>query len=83
MIRGSLPPTVEPPTASLTPMSGQATRLGYPGYLRNPTVGEPAAIALPGATGLLILTFGGGFIGYRQANSVRFIRAQSAERFLR
>ena len=48
-----------------------------------PTVGELAAIALPGATGLLILTFGGGFIGYRQANSVRFIRAQSAERFLR
>jgi hypothetical protein len=38
---------------------------------------------LPGATGLLILTFSGGFIGYRQANSVRFIRAQSAERFLR
>jgi hypothetical protein len=64
-------------------MSGQATRLGYPRYLRNPTVGELAAIALPGATGLLIVTFSGGFIGYRHANSVRLIRAQSAERFLR
>ena len=84
VIRGSLPPTaVEPPARTLTPMSGQATRLGYPRYLRNPTVGELAAIALPGATGLLFLSFSGGFIGYRQANSVRFIRTQGAERFLR
>ena len=71
MIRGSLPATVEPPAGSLTPMSGQATRLGYPRFLRSPTAGELAAIALPGATGLLFLTFSGGFIGYRQANSVR------------
>ncbi|MDT5244771.1 MAG: hypothetical protein QOD36_2147 [Mycobacterium sp.] len=83
VIRGSLPPTAEPPTGSLTPMSGQATRLGYPRYLRNPTVGELAAVALPGAAGLLFFTFSGGFIGYRQANSARFIRAQGAERFLR
>jgi hypothetical protein len=84
VIRGSLPPTaVEPPARTLTPMSGQATRLGYPRYLRNPTVGELAAIALPGATGLLFLSFSGGFIGYRQANSVRYIRTQGAERFLR
>jgi hypothetical protein len=82
-IRGSLPPTVEPPAASLTPMSGQTTRLGYPRYLRNPTAGELAAVALPGVTGLLFLTFGGGLIGYRQANSVRFLRVQGAERFLR
>jgi hypothetical protein len=84
VIRGSLPPTaVEPPARALTPMSGQSTRLGYPRYLRNPTVGELAAVALPGATGLLFLSFSGGFIGYRQANSVRFIRTQGAERFLR
>jgi hypothetical protein len=83
IIRGSLPPAVEPPARSLTPMSGQATRLGYPRSLRNPTAGELAAIALPGATGLLFLTFSGGVIGYRQANSLRFIRTQGAERFLR
>jgi hypothetical protein len=84
VIRGSLPPTaVEPPATALTPMSGRATRLGYPRYLRNPTVGELAAVALPGATGLLFLTFSGGFIGYRQANSVRFIRTDGPERFLR
>jgi hypothetical protein len=64
-------------------MSGQATRLGYPRYLRTPTAGELAAVALPGATGLLFITFSGGVIGYRQANSVRFLRAQGAERFLR
>jgi hypothetical protein len=82
-IRGSLPPTVEPPVATLTPMSGQATRLGYPRYLRTPPAGELAAVALPGVAGLMFLTFSGGCIGYRQANSVRFLRAQDAERFLR
>jgi hypothetical protein len=84
LIRGSLPPTaVEAPAGALTPMSRQATRLGYPRYLRSPTIGELAAIALPGAAGLLFLTFSGGFIGYRQANSVRFIRTHGADRFLR
>jgi hypothetical protein len=64
-------------------MSGQAARAGYSRYLRTPTAGELAAVALPGVAGLLFLTFGGGCIGYRQANSLRFLRAQDAERFLR
>jgi hypothetical protein len=59
------------------------TPVGYPRYLRNPTVGELAAVALPGVGGLMFLTLGGGFIGYRQANSVRFIRTDGGERFLR
>jgi hypothetical protein len=84
LIRGSLPPTaVEPQAKALTPMSEQATRLGYPRDLRDPTVSELAAMALPGATGLLFLTFSGGFIGYRQATGARFVRTQGAERFLR
>jgi hypothetical protein len=83
LIRGSLQPTVEPAATSLTPMSGQATRLAYPRYLRNPTAGELAVLALPGVIGLLILIYSGGVIGYRQANSARFIRTQSAARFLR
>jgi hypothetical protein len=57
--------------------------LGYQQYLRTAKVGDMAVVALPGVTGLLFLTFSGGFIGYRQANSVRFIRTQGAERFLR
>ncbi len=83
VIRGSLPPTAEQPAGTLTPMSGQATRFGYARYLRSPTAGELAAVALPGVAGLLFLTYSGGCIGYRQANSVRFLRAQDAERFLR
>jgi hypothetical protein len=83
VIRGSMQPTVEPAATSLTPMSGQATRLGYPRPLRNPTTAELALLALPGTAGLLVLTLSGGVIGYRQANSTRFIRTQSAARFLR
>jgi hypothetical protein len=30
----------------------------------------------------MFLTFSGGFIGYRQANSLRFVRTAGAERFL-
>ena len=66
----------------MTPMSGQATRVGYPRFLRNPTVGQLAAVALPGVGGLMFLTFSGGVIGYRQANSIRFIRTAGVERFL-
>lgn len=83
VIRGSLPPPAEPAAAPLTPMSGQAARLGYQRYLRDPTAGELAVLALPGVAGLLVLTVSGGFVGYRQANSARMIRAHSAARFLR
>ena len=83
VIRGSLPPTpgvASVPTA--TPMSGQGARIGYPRYMRGPTVTELAVVALPGLAGMLLLTFSGGLIGYRQANSVRFVRTAGAERFL-
>lgn len=83
VIRGSLPPTVEPPAVTPTPTNGKATRFGYARYLRTPTAGELAAVALPGVAGLMFLTFSGGCIGYRQANSVRFLRTQDADRFLR
>lgn len=82
-IRGSLPPSVAPATKLLTPANGRSTRAGYSRYLRNPTSVELAAVALPGVAGLLLFTFGGGLIGYRQANSVRFLRAHGDARFLR
>jgi hypothetical protein len=80
LIRGSLQ---EPASTSLASSSGQATRLGYPRALREPTAGELALLALPGLAGLLVVTLSGGFIGYRQANSAHAVRSQSAARFLR
>lgn len=82
VIRGEVSPRSETATSSMTPMSGQATRVGYSRYLSNPTTAQLAAVALPGVAGLMFLTFGGGVIGYRQANSIRFIRTSGAERFL-
>lgn len=81
LIRGSLSPSAPSVARPLTPISGEATRVGYPRYLRNPTAGELSLIALPGVAGLMFLTFSGGVIGYRQANSARFIRTGAA-RFL-
>jgi hypothetical protein len=82
LIRGSLPPSGQATTRPLNQANGQPTQAGYPRYLRNPTVGELAAIALPGVAGLMFLTFSGGVVGYRQANSARFIRTSAAQRFL-
>jgi len=82
VIRGSVSPKMDAEKATMTPMSGQATRVGYSRYLSNPTTAQLAAVALPGVAGLMFLTFGGGVIGYRQANSIRFIRTSGAERFL-
>lgn len=83
VIPRSPPPSVEAPAKTLTPVTGQATRVAYPRYFRNPTVAELTALALPGMAGLLFVTFGGGLIGYRQASSTRFIRTPDAARFLR
>lgn len=84
VIRGSVPST--PGVTALPPASptgGQFVRLGgNPRGVTNPTLAEIAAVALPGLAGLIFLTFSGGVIGYRQANSTRFVRTAGAERFL-
>ena len=63
-------------------MSGQATRVGYPRFGRNPTVAQLAAIAMPGGAGLDVPYLQRSVIGYRQANSIRFNRTAGAERVL-
>jgi hypothetical protein len=83
VLHGSLPPSVESATKLLTPTNGRTTRAGYTRYARTPTSVELAVVALPGLAGLVFFTCGGGLIGYRQANSVRFLRARGDARFLR
>lgn len=82
-IRGSVAPTpgVSSPPAA-TPMGGSSSVGAYPRGVMNPTITQIAAVALPGVAGLLVLTFSGGLIGYRQANSVRYVRTAGADRFL-
>lgn len=81
-IRWSTTPAQSPSTGTLTPLSGQAPRQGYPEFVRTAGLPQLAGAALPGVAGILFLTFGGGLIGYRQASAGRMIRASAAARYL-
>ncbi len=70
------------PTSTINSMSGQAPRQGYTEYLRNPGLPELAGAALPGVAGILLMTLGGGVIGYRQASAGRMVRMSGAARYL-
>jgi hypothetical protein len=82
---GSVPASqVQPANTTSVGLRGTSNtpfRQGYPQYLRSARVAEVAVVAIPGIAGLLALTASGGVIGYRQANSGRFLRADAA-RFL-
>jgi hypothetical protein len=69
------------PGSGTAPMGNIAYRQGFPQYLRTARVGELAIVALPGVAGLLAITASGGAIGFRQANSGRYLRSE-ASRFL-
>jgi hypothetical protein len=60
----------------------ESFRSGYSDYLRTAGVTEMAALALPGVGGILLLTAGGGFIGYRQAKAGHAVRTEGIARFL-
>ncbi len=70
------------PTGTVKTTSGQTPRQGYTDYLRSPGLPQLAGAALPGVAGILLMTLGGGVIGYRQANAGRMIRASGAARYL-
>jgi hypothetical protein len=78
---GSMPAEQLPPSGSAAAMGNPAPREGYPRYLRSARVNQMAAVALPGLAGLIAITASGGVIGYRQANSGRYLRTAAA-RFL-
>jgi hypothetical protein len=57
-------------------------RMGYMEYLRAAGFGQVAAVAVPGFTGILILTGAGGLIGYRQARAGSTMRTGNTARFM-
>ncbi|MDT5005938.1 MAG: hypothetical protein QOJ24_3114 [Mycobacterium sp.] len=75
-------PRQQAPVGTVKAMSGQAPRQGYTDYLRRPALPQLAGAALPGVAGILLMTLGGGVIGYRQASAGRMIRAGGAARYL-
>jgi hypothetical protein len=81
VIRGSGPAAGEPlpATASLAQTS---FRLGYSDYLRTAGVVQMVAAAVPGLAGILLLTAGCGFIGYRQAKAGHAVHTEGIARFL-
>jgi hypothetical protein len=57
-------------------------RLGYTDYLRNAGLPQVAALAVPGVTGMLVLTGAGGWVGYRQAKAGHAVHTSGIARFV-
>lgn len=72
------PPAAPPVSDTAVPVSYRA---GYVEYLRTADLPQVVAVAVPGATGIMLLTGAGGLIGYRQARAGHAIRAGTAGRF--
>jgi hypothetical protein len=80
------PPEVHPPSLTPPPRTDRQPapvgdlgtqgipvtfRVGYADYLRAATVGELAAVALPGTAGIFVITALGGLLGFRQARAAQ------------
>jgi hypothetical protein len=74
------PPLTPPPRTDSQPASvGEfgpkgipaTIRAGYADYLRAATVGEIAAVAVPGTAGIFVITTLGGLVGFRQARAAQ------------
>lgn len=57
-------------------------RAGYGEYLRTAGIGQIAAVAVPGVTGILMITGAGGLLGYRQARAGRALSVKDTARFV-
>ncbi|HYZ66890.1 MAG TPA: hypothetical protein VE666_03635 [Mycobacterium sp.] len=75
----------EPPPASVGSNAqalNSSYRIGYAEYLRNAGLSQVAALAVPGVTGILVLTGAGGLVGYRQAKAGHAIHTSASARFV-
>jgi hypothetical protein len=66
---------------SNAPLSNSSYRIGYGEYLRTAGLSQVAALAVPGVTGILVLTGAGGLVGYRQAKAGHAVRTGGTARF--
>jgi hypothetical protein len=57
-------------------------RIGYTEYLRNAGLSQVAVLAVPGVTGMLVLTCAGGLLGYRQAKAGHAVHTSGTARFV-
>jgi hypothetical protein len=71
-----------PPAGTVTSMAGQVPRQSFTEYLRKPGLPQVVGAALPGLAGILLMTYSGGVIGYRQARAGWMVRTTAAARFL-
>jgi hypothetical protein len=87
----SQPPEVQatppPPNAPLTsiaegPPGRLPYRAGYSGYLQRASISEVAAVAVPGVTGIGLVTASGVFVGYRRAKAGHMIQMAGISRFI-
>jgi hypothetical protein len=81
------PPVQKPESPPAFSAGNQASvapsyRMGYMEYLRAAGFGQVAAVAVPGFTGILILSGAGGLIGYRQARAGSTMRTGNTARFM-
>ena len=63
-------------------LNSPSYRAGYGEYLRAAGLGQVAAVAVPGLTGILAITAAGGLLGYRQAKAGHAVRASGTGRFV-
>jgi hypothetical protein len=84
-VPGASAPAAAPSSStalSAAPLDAKLTRFGMPAGTPAAAVAQLLLVALPGLIGLFGCIFGGGLMGYRQANAARYIRV-SGRRFLR
>jgi len=72
------------PASAGSNIAAQASsyRIGYGEYLRTAGLSQVAALAVPGITGILVLTGAGGLVGYRQARAGHAVRTGGTARFM-